>query len=116
METALDPLSADYTGQRITTLANAVYIRLMTPLGSYWADPLLGSRLHELAREKDLSRVGMLAKQYAELALQPLMTRGDVSDITVETEQPHNGWLKLRITVEMASGERQTFNHPVRVG
>lgn len=115
METALDPLSADYTGQRITTLANAVYIRLMTPLGSYWADPLLGSRLHELAREKDVSRVGLLARQYTEQALQPLIARGDVSTVTVETEQPHDGWLKLRITV-VASGERQTFKHPVRVG
>ena len=24
-------------------LANAVYVRLMTPLGSYWADPALGA-------------------------------------------------------------------------
>lgn len=116
METALDTTSADYIGQRITTLANAVYIRLMTPLGSYWADPLLGSRLHELAREKDVARVGLLAKQYAEQALQPLITRGDATSITVETEQPHNGWLKLRITVVEASGTQQTFTHPVRIG
>nr|MDN1656773.1 hypothetical protein [Escherichia coli] len=34
---------------------NAVYLRLATPLGSYWADALLGSRLHELKREKDVS-------------------------------------------------------------
>lgn len=116
METALDPLTADYSGQRLATLANAVYIRLMTPLGSYWADPLLGSRLYELGREKDLARVGLLARQYCEQALQPLRTRGEAASITVETEQPHDGWLKLRITVVTASGERQTFNHPVRVG
>ena len=54
-------------------LANAVYLRLMTPLGSYWADPTLGSRLHELQREKDVSRVAVLARQYAEEALAPLV-------------------------------------------
>lgn len=116
METALDPTTADYSGQRITTLANAVYLRLMTPLGSWWADALLGSRLHELAREKDVARVGLLARQYAEQALQPLITRGEAAGITVEAEQPHTGWLKLRITVQQASGETQTFTHAVRIG
>lgn len=116
MEIALDPTTADYAGQRITTLANAVYIRLMTPLGSWWGDPLLGSRLHELAREKDLARVGLLARQYSEQALQPLITRGEASAISVDTEQPHNGWLKLRIVVTDAAGGAQVFTHPVRVG
>lgn len=116
METALDPTTADYSGQRITTLANAVYLRLMTPLGSYWADALLGSRLHELAREKDVARVGLLARQFAQQALQPLITRGEAAAINVEAEQPHTGWLSLRITVQQASGETQTFTHPVRIG
>jgi len=116
MEIALDPTTADYAGQRITTLANAAYIRLMTPLGSYWADPLLGSRLHELAREKDLARVGLLAKQYSEQALQPLIARGEARTINVDTEQPHDGWLKLRIAVTDATGGAQVFMHPVRVG
>lgn len=116
MEIALDPTTADYAGQRITTLANAVYIRLMTPLGSYWADPLLGSRLHELAREKDLARVGLLARQYAEQALAPLIARGEAHAINVDTEQPHDGWLKLRIAVTDAAGGAQVFMHPVRVG
>ena len=67
MDAGINPTTGDLTGQRINTLANAVYIRLMTPLGSWWADPTLGSRLHELRREKDRPRVGILAKQYAEL-------------------------------------------------
>ena len=33
-------------------LANAVWLRLATPLGSYWADATLGSRLHELQRDQ----------------------------------------------------------------
>ena len=39
MDAFLDPSSGDYTGERIATLANAVYLRLMTPLGGWWADP-----------------------------------------------------------------------------
>ena len=42
MDAGINPTTGDLTGQRITTLANAVYLRLMTPLGSYWADPALG--------------------------------------------------------------------------
>ncbi|WP_334158725.1 phage GP46 family protein [Oryzomicrobium sp.] len=96
-------------------LANAVYLRLTTPLGSYWADPSLGSRLHELQREKDKTRVALLARQYAEQALEPLIADGRASDIEVSTEQPGNGWLHLLIEVAAATGERLTFKHPVTV-
>ncbi|MFC0146146.1 phage GP46 family protein [Pectobacterium cacticida] len=74
MDNLLNPTTGDYTGTTTTTLANAVYLRLTTPLGSWWADPLLGSRLHLLARKKRRSpRVQKLARQYAEEALQPLI-------------------------------------------
>jgi phage gp46-like protein len=96
-------------------LANAVYLRLMTPLGSYWADPTLGSRLHELQREKDKARVAILAKQYAEQALAPLIADGRATAIEVSTEQPGNGRLHLLIVVTAASGEHLTFKHPVNV-
>ena len=59
----LDPTTCDYTGSQLSHLGNAVYVRLMTPLGSWWADPALGSRLHELQRSKDLARVRILAEQ-----------------------------------------------------
>ncbi|GAB7214758.1 hypothetical protein OS42_13690 [Dickeya oryzae] len=52
MDNLLNPTTGDYTGTATDTLANAVYIRLMTPLGSYWAVPSLGSKLHLLTREK----------------------------------------------------------------
>ena len=51
MDAYISPLTGDYAGTRTDTLANTVYLRLMTPLGSWWADPGLGSRLHELMRE-----------------------------------------------------------------
>lgn len=118
----IDPVLRDYTlvggmPQRdpAAGLANAVYLRLTTPLGSYWADPSLGSRLHELQREKDKTRVALLARQYAEQALEPLIADGRASDIDVSTEQPGNGWLRLLIEVTAATGERLTFKHPVTV-
>lgn len=96
-------------------LANAVYLRLMTPLGSYWADATLGSRLHELARQKDLARVAVLAKAYSEQALQPLLDDGRASAIAVTTEQRHDGWLRLRVAVTDAGGREHIFEHNVKV-
>ena len=95
-------------------LANAVYLRLMTPLGTYWADPAMGSRLHELQRQKDLGRVAVLAKQYAEQALASILVDGRASAIDVSTESQPNR-LALLIVVTAASGERLVFNHPVKV-
>jgi phage gp46-like protein len=115
METALNPQTGDYTNERITTLGNAIYLRLMTPLGTYWANRALGSRLHELAREKDLQRVRILAEQYARTALQPLLDSRRASAISVTTVQPHDGRLLLLIEVTDAGGLVQLFEHPVKV-
>lgn len=114
MDAGIDPTTGDLTGQRISTLANAVYLRLITPLGSYWADPLLGSRLHELRREKDKARVSTLAVQYAQQALQGLIDDGRATSVDVSAEQKHDGWLRLLIEVEAPTG-RQTFEQSVRV-
>lgn len=115
MDAFIDPASGDYAGTATDTLANAVYLRLMTPLGSWWADPTLGSRLHELQREKDTGRVDMLARQYSEQALQPLLADGRASRVDVSTHRQAPGWLHLQITVEDQSGRTQLFNLPVRV-
>jgi phage gp46-like protein len=100
-------------------LANAVYLRLTTPLGSYWADPALGSRLHELQREKDLARVAILARQYAEQALAPIVEDGRATAVEVATQRAKSpdgsGRLNLLIEVTAASGERFTFLYPVKV-
>ena len=115
MDSGINPITGDLTGQRITTLANAVYLRLVTPLASWWADPLLGSRLHELRREKDRPRVGILGRQYAEQALQPLLDDKRAKSILVTSDQPHNGWLLLLITIVDSTGHPQIFRQPVRV-
>lgn len=122
MDAWINPVTGDYTLDMGAAtrdpaggLGNAVYLRLMTPLGSYWADPELGSRLHELQRTKDLSRIAILARQYAEQALAPLIADGRASAIEVTTERALPGRLSLQIVVTAASGERLTFVHPVKV-
>ncbi|MBJ9752722.1 phage GP46 family protein [Burkholderia cepacia] len=115
MDPLLNPTTADYADTRTQSLANAVYLRLQTPLGSYWADPTLGSRLHELQREKDTPRVRRLAVQYAEQALQPLLDDQRATAITVETADLRPGWMALLITVADATGSVQHFKHPVKV-
>lgn len=114
MDAGINPTSGDLTGQRISSLANAIYLRIMTPLGSYWADPALGSRLHELKREKDKARVGSLAAQYAKAALVGLVDDGRATSVDVTVEQRHDGWLRLFVDVESAAG-RETFEHLVSV-
>jgi phage gp46-like protein len=116
MDSFINPVTGDYDGQRINHLANAIYLRLMTPLGSWWADPKLGSRLHELTREKNLSRIYLLAKQYAEVALQPLIESNRASEIEVTAEAiDQNGWCLLNIIVTDITGKKSLFTHKVGV-
>lgn len=115
MDQNISTSTGDYTNSRIYSLQNAVFLRLETPLGSYWADPLLGSRLGELKREKDVSRVYLLARQYSEQALQQLLDDGRAKTITVDTQKGPTGWLFLQITILDGSGTPQKFKHPVRI-
>ena len=115
MDREISPLTRDYTSEKIDTLQNAVYIRLTTPKGSWWADGTLGSLLHLIQREKDLSRVGLLAQQYAEEALQPIIDDGRAKSITVTHEQPKDGSLNLNIQVTDNRGKAYQFKHSVKV-
>ena len=96
-------------------LANAVYLRLMTPLGGWFGDVTLGSRLHELAREKDLARVERLARQYALEALQSLLADGRVLSLDVQTARPGDGRLLIAVAVVDAQGMPRAFEVPVKV-
>lgn len=104
MEKELNPITGDYTGNIINNLQNAIVIRLRTPLGTWWADKSIGSQLHLLQREKDLERVALLAQQYTEEALQPIVDDGRADSISVSATQLHNGWLVLHIRVQTAQG------------
>jgi phage gp46-like protein len=101
-------------------LANAVYLRLMTPLGSYWANTALGSRLHELtSRAKAVSNVALLARQYAAAALQPIVDDGRAQTIDVQAQTQDmddaSKALVLIIQVVDAAGRQVVFKHHVRV-
>lgn len=121
-DTYIDPLTRDYVQSAgdlardpVAGLANAVYLRVMTPLGTWWVDPTLGSRLHELVREKDVARVQRRAVQYVEQCLAPLLEDGRASAITVQTEhQP--GRLNLVVTITDAGGAERPFEFFVKVG
>lgn len=115
MDREINPLTGGYTGQIIDHLQNAVYLRLATPLGSYWADARLGSLLYTLGREKDLQRVSLLAQQYAEQALQPLLDDGRAAAIEVQALQPHNGRLYFEIKVTDLSNQKFIFKPTVKI-
>lgn len=125
MDALIDPATGDYVaddtrpGEWARDPANglmtAAYLRLMTPLGSWFGDTTLGSRLHELAREKDLARVALLARQYAEQALKPLLDDGRALSIDVRTQRPGNGRLALAVELVDARGVSSAFELPVKV-
>lgn len=122
MDALIDPTTGAYVESGATLLrdpanglANAVYLRIATPLGSYWADPTMGSRLHELTREKDVPRVERLAKQYCEQALQPLLDDGRVLSLNVATQRKP-GRLHVRVELIDAHHVTQTFEMHVKVG
>jgi len=126
MDAYIDPTTGDYAQadpDRPGTLlrdpadglANAVYLRVMTPRGSWWADPTLGSRLHELQREKNVARVERQARQYVELALQPLIDDGRAASVAVETER-HAGRLHIKVEIVDAAQVTRTFDLHVKVG
>lgn len=100
-------------------LANAAYLRLATPLGSWHGDTTLGSRLHELQRMKDLPRVERLARQYADAALAPLLADGRAASIDIQTTRTKDdtaaGRLLLAIRLVDAGGHEATFEFPVKV-
>ncbi|EEG3121761.1 hypothetical protein GZD19_004666 [Salmonella enterica subsp. enterica] len=114
MDRKINPATGDYTGTRTISIENAVWTRLATPLGAYWASPALGSRLHELPR-KDTEEVRALAEQYAWQALKPITDDGRALAIQVTAVRKRKGWIDLSIRATLASDEVATFEHPVKV-
>lgn len=115
MDSHIDPVTGDYDRTRISDLSNAVYLRIMVPLGSYWADPSLGSKLHLLRRMKDLARNQALAIQYTREALQPLLADGRADRVNVDAVWGHDGRLELLGQVYQAGIEVAAFSHYVQV-
>ena len=115
MDSRIDPTTGDYDRARIADLGNAAYFRLVVPLGSYWADPKLGSKLYLLRRMKDVERNKTLAIQYTREALQPLIADKRADRIDVDAEWNHDGRLELRGSIYQAGRPVATFQHYVKV-
>ncbi len=114
MDRLIDPKTGDYySDQRVgNSLQNAVYVRLETPLGTYWADPKLGSLLHTLQREKNVSRVRLQGIQYAEEALEPILIEQRANSIEVDAIQDERGLLLLIEVVDIED-KRNSFEYLV---
>lgn len=128
MDAWLNPSTRDYASDTAMPgalqrdpangVANAVYLRLMTPLGSYWAAPSLGSNLYKLQRSKALTGIDLLARGYALAALQPLLDDGRATSIDVQAHRSSNtitSRLVLLVTVVDAGGDQHVFEHHVKV-
>lgn len=115
MDSRIDPATSDYDRTSIADLGNAVYLRLMTPIGSYWADTTLGSKLHLLRRTKDVERNRTLAVQYTQEALKPLIDSKRADTVDVDATWHHDGRLELAGTVSQAGRAVATFQHYVKV-
>lgn len=122
MDTFLNPVTQDYQDNGFQLahdiadgLANAVYLRLMTPVGQFWANRSLGSQLHELQREKDLSRISFLAEQYVQDALQTMLDDERLESISIDSSQLHDGALSLVVKLKPYGKDGFTFTHIVRV-
>jgi phage gp46-like protein len=115
MDSRLDPATGDYDRTRIADLSNAAYLRITVPLGSYWGDPTLGSKLYLLRRAKDIERNRSLAIQYTREALQPLIADKRADRIDVDATWAHDGRLELFGAIYQAGRAVATFQHYVKV-
>jgi phage gp46-like protein len=115
MDSRIDPSTGDYDRTRIADLSNAVYLRITIPLGSYWADPTLGSKLYLLRRMKDLVRNKALAIQYTREALQPLITDKRADSIDIDAVWNHDGRLQLSGQIYQHGQSVAAFQHYVKV-
>ena len=64
---------------------------------------------------KDLPRMAVLAKQYAEQALQPILDARRARRINVAASLARRGWLRLDIDGEYMIGRNLLLIHEVRL-
>lgn len=110
MDAFINPQSRDYDGTQVKSLENAAYLRLTTPLGSLWHDPTFGSRLHLLAREKDVERVRQLGEAYVREALQPILDDGRALALQVDSVRKERGFIAVYAQLTDANGNAVPLN------
>lgn len=112
-----DQTTNDYTLEGVdalpstgkSALAEAAYLRLLTPKGSYFADNDLGSELYKLKRSKDVPRNRRQAVRWVLEALAPLRTPYYLTDIGVSIGLMHkSGYLPIKAVLTQADGSQTT--------
>ncbi|WP_199508628.1 MULTISPECIES: phage GP46 family protein [unclassified Psychrobacter] len=118
-----DQVNNDYTLDSISAprsagkqaLAEAAYLRMMTPKGSYFADPALGSELYKLKRSKDVPRMRRQALAWAKAALEPLRAPYYLTSIDVTADNSTSGHLSIKAVLTQADGSQATTSINVQV-
>jgi len=114
----------DYTADGINmppltgnvALAEAAYLRLLTPRGSYFANSELGSELYKLKRSKDVPRMRRQAIAWAREALEPLRAPYYLTDISVSAGVfIKSGYLSIKAVLTQADGNQTTTSINVQV-
>jgi phage gp46-like protein len=96
-------------------LAEAAYLRLITPKGSYFADSELGSELYKLKRSKDVPRMRRQAIAWAKQALEPLRKPYYLNAIMVNARAGTQGYMQIESSLIRADGSQTTTSINVQV-
>lgn len=90
------------TYEKVTTLANNIYLSLKVDKGSFFAEPNFGSRLYLLRRSKNTPTTMRLAIDYCKEALQWLIDQGKASAVAVYAERDRTQDLhRLKLLIEV---------------
>lgn len=97
-------------------IAEVAYLRLTTPLGSYFDDPTLGSNLYKLKRSKDLPRIRGQAIEWAKQALEPMRDEFYLTDISVNAlDAKKKGHFAISAQMTTADGQKHETHINVKV-
>lgn len=93
-------------------LLTEIFMRLMTPLGSYIYDRNFGSLLYLYTRKRQ--KIGLAAlKQIIVDALQPMLIRGAIQNIDFRLLFQGLGTFRIELTVLDSSGKTYLFPYSV---
>lgn len=86
------------------SLFNNVWLSLTIQRGSWWFNPVFGSRLYVLRRMKNTPQTAALAVDYAKEALQWLLDTGRATAVTVATERDIRTTARLKLLITITAG------------
>lgn len=113
---AFDEQGRAVLGTAGSPLLTLIFMSLMIPRGSWFANPLLGSRLHLLRKAKCLPATERLLKDYIAEALRWLRDGGKITSLEISTERiPSRGRINFTVAAVGSDGEPVTYSNFVRV-